>query len=53
MKDDLYEHIGRALRALLDEAGNVAPIPEFALDPPRQAEHGDFACNAAMLSPRR
>jgi arginyl-tRNA synthetase len=53
VKDDLYEHIGRALRALLDEAGNAEPIPEFALDPPRQAEHGDFACNAAMLLSKR
>jgi arginyl-tRNA synthetase len=53
VKDDLHEQIRGALRALLDAAGDAGPLPEFALDPPRQAEHGDFACNAAMVLAKR
>jgi len=53
VKDDLHERIGRALRDLLDEAGDSGPVPEFALDPSRKPEHGDFACNAAMLLAKR
>lgn len=53
MKHDLYEQIGLALRHLLDAVDDAGPLPEFALDPPRLAEHGDFACNAAMLLAKR
>lgn len=53
MKDDLQDHIGRVLGELLRESGDSEPAPEFALAPPRQAEHGDFACNAAMLLAKR
>ena len=53
MKDQLHEHIAAALRALLDEAGDGDALPEFTLDPPRQKEHGDFACNAAMMLAKR
>jgi len=53
VKHDLYEQIGLALRHLLDAVDDAGPLPEFALDPPRLAEHGDFACNAAMLLAKR
>jgi len=53
VKHELSQHIGQALRDLLDAADDAGPLPEFALDPPRQAEHGDFACNAAMLLAKR
>jgi len=53
VKDDLYERIGQALRSLLGDSGDSGPVPEFTLDPPRQAEHGDFACNAAMMLAKR
>ena len=39
--------------ALLREAGDTAPPPAFTLEPPRLAEHGDFACNAALLLAKR
>ncbi|MCL4686090.1 arginine--tRNA ligase [Myxococcota bacterium] len=45
----LEEHLAAALR----EAGDAGAVPAFALDPPRQAEHGDFACNAALLVAKR
>ena len=53
MKDQLTEHIAQALRSLLDEAGDAGALPDFALDPSRQPEHGDFACNAAMMLAKR
>jgi arginyl-tRNA synthetase len=53
VKHELSQRIGQALRDLLDAADDAGPLPEFALDPPRQAEHGDFACNAAMLLAKR
>jgi arginyl-tRNA synthetase len=53
MKEKLTEHIEGALRGLLAEAGDDAPAPDFALEVPRQAEHGDFSCNAAMLLAKR
>jgi arginyl-tRNA synthetase len=53
MKEQLSQQIDQALRALLDEAGDNGPVPEFALDVPRQAEHGDFSCNAAMMLAKR
>lgn len=53
MKDQLSEYISQALRGLLDEAGDSDALPDFALDAPRQAAHGDFACNAAMMLAKR
>ena len=56
----------KELRAQLEEAlsevraahdcrrrGDPGPPPEIALEVPRNPEHGDFACNAAMLLPKR
>jgi arginyl-tRNA synthetase len=53
MKERLLEHFQRALRQLLDEAGDSDPLPEFALESPKNPDHGDFACNAAMLLAKR
>jgi arginyl-tRNA synthetase len=49
MRAALQQHLHDLVRQLLDEAGVAAPVPEFTLEAPRSAEHGDFACNAAML----
>ena len=53
MKERLLEATRRALRAMLDAAGDAEPLPDFAFDPPRNTEHGDFACNAALLLAKR
>jgi arginyl-tRNA synthetase len=53
MRERLCEALSGALRRLLDEAGDAGPLPEFALEVPRNPEHGDFACNAAMLLAKR
>ena len=53
MKDELRAQITEVLRTLLAEAGDADPTPEFALEAPRQADHGDFACNAAMMLAKR
>lgn len=49
MKERLHQEISRALRAVVDSGGE---LPEFALEAPRDPDHGDFACNAAMLLAR-
>ena len=49
MRERLVEAIQGALETLLAEAGAEVEVPAFAVDVPRQADHGDFACNAAML----
>jgi len=53
MKDRLKQAIETAVSALLLEAGDSSPRPAIVLDVPRQAEHGDFACNAALLLAKR
>ena len=53
MKERLLEHFQRAVRELLDAAGDVDPAPGFALEVPNNPDHGDFACNAAMLLAKR
>lgn len=53
MKERLRERVEVALRALLDAAGDRDALPEFAIEVPRQKEHGDFSCNAAMLLAKR
>jgi arginyl-tRNA synthetase len=45
----LHEAIARALRA----AGDDGDVPGFSLEVPRQPDHGDFACNAALLLAKR
>lgn len=48
MKEDLTRQLTVALRSLLDDAGDTGEAPVVVLEVPRQAEHGDFACNVAM-----
>ncbi len=49
MRAALQQHLADLVQDLLDEAGAPGPPPEFTLEAPRSEEHGDFACNAAML----
>ena len=53
MRERLRRVLEDHVAAVLREAGDVGGVPEFALEAPRQAEHGDFACNAAMLVAKR
>jgi arginyl-tRNA synthetase len=53
MKQRVRETIDRCVRELLVAAGDQAPPPAVQLEAPRQAEHGDFACNAAMVLTKR
>ncbi|CAM9391738.1 unnamed protein product, partial [Discosporangium mesarthrocarpum] len=53
VKEALRTEIETALRALLDAAGDADPLPDFAIEVPRQKEHGDYSCNAAMLLAKR
>jgi arginyl-tRNA synthetase len=44
------ERLQEALRQVLSQVvGPDGALPEIALETPRNPEHGDFACNAAML----
>ncbi len=49
MRASLHQHLRDLVQDLLDEAGVEDPLPEFTLEAPRSEDHGDFACNAAML----
>jgi len=53
VKEALRTEIENALSALLDSAGDADPLPDFAIEVPRQKEHGDYSCNAAMLLAKR
>ncbi len=53
MKLELEQALRDALGALLADAGDAEEPPAFALEAPRQAEHGDLACNAPMLLAKR
>jgi arginyl-tRNA synthetase len=53
MKDRLRQALEAALGRLLQGFGDDGPVPEFALEVPRNPDHGDFACNAAMLLKKR
>jgi arginyl-tRNA synthetase len=53
MKEELTRQVERALRAVLDEAGDTGDAPDVVLEVPRQAEHGDYSCNVAMGLARR
>lgn len=53
MKEALRAKVEGALRTLLVEAGDPGALPEFAIEVPRQRDHGDFSCNAAMLLAKR
>ena len=49
MKDALTRHIEMALEGLLGTQAEAMQSPAVNLEVPRQAEHGDFSCNVAML----
>jgi arginyl-tRNA synthetase len=53
VKEAVREQVEVALRALLDAAGDEGELPDFAIEVPRQKEHGDYSCNAAMLLAKR
>lgn len=53
MKEALRGKVDEALRALLGAVGDAEALPEFAIEVPRQKDHGDFSCNAAMLLAKR
>jgi len=53
VKERLRKRVEDALRALLDAAGDRDALPDFAIEVPRQKEHGDFSCNAAMVLAKR
>ena len=51
MKQPLRELVLQAIKALQDDAILPAdlPVPGFVIERARSREHGDFACNVAML----
>lgn len=53
MRERLLERFQQVVRRLLDAAGDHGPAPDFSLEVSKSREHGDFACNAAMLLARR
>jgi arginyl-tRNA synthetase len=53
MRERLAHVVEEALRTLVREAGGDDALPAFALEVPRQKQHGDFACNAALLLAKR
>jgi len=53
VKERLAEHFQAAVRALLESAGDTGEPPDFVLEVPNNPDHGDFACNAAMLLAKR
>jgi arginyl-tRNA synthetase len=52
MKEALLEHVRAAARRLADEVGE-GEMPPVALEVPRSPDHGDFACNAALVLTKR
>jgi arginyl-tRNA synthetase len=53
MREALLDRFRGAVAALLAECGDRGEPPELVLETPRSAEHGDFACNAALVLARR
>ncbi|MED5263178.1 MAG: arginine--tRNA ligase [Myxococcota bacterium] len=53
MKDALVETLESAVAGLLSETGDADPPPPVVLDRPRHEDHGDFACNVAMVLAKR
>jgi arginyl-tRNA synthetase len=49
MKERLRDALESCVRELLAEAGFAGEAPSLQVEPPRQADHGDFACNAALI----
>jgi arginyl-tRNA synthetase len=53
VKEALRDILERSLRDLLGAHGDDGPLPDFALEVPKNPDHGDFACNAALLLAKR
>ena len=53
MREKLEQTLETLVGGLLEEAGDGETPPGFALEVPKREEHGDFACNAAMLLTKR
>jgi arginyl-tRNA synthetase len=53
LRERLNQAIAAAVEGLLRAAGDAGAAPEWSLEVPRQAEHGDFATNAALLLAKR
>ena len=53
MREKLEQILDTLVAGLLDEASDGDPAPAYALEAPKREEHGDFACNAAMLLAKR
>ncbi|MCH8132260.1 MAG: arginine--tRNA ligase [Deltaproteobacteria bacterium] len=53
MREALHTSIAAAVQRLLQAAGDPGDPPEFSLEIPKDPDHGDFACNAAMLLAKR
>ena len=53
MKERLRAALQRSVTELLAEAGDREPAPPLGLEAPRQADHGDFATNAALVLAKR
>ena len=53
MRERLNQQLRAVIQALVEEAGSPGQLPDFALEVPRDDQHGDFACNAAMLLAKR
>jgi arginyl-tRNA synthetase len=49
MKDALRETLQQALDSLRRDGALEVPLPAFAIERTRSREHGDFACNIALL----
>ncbi|HEX7380545.1 MAG TPA: arginine--tRNA ligase [Nevskiaceae bacterium] len=49
MKDALRETLQQALDSLRRDGVLDVPLPDFVIERTRSREHGDFACNVALL----
>jgi len=53
VKEALRAQMEAALTGLLEAVGDGDPLPDFVIEVPRQKDHGDYSCNAAMLLAKR
>jgi arginyl-tRNA synthetase len=53
VKEALRDILEGSLGALLDAAGDAGALPDVALEVPKNPDHGDFACNAALVLAKR
>ena len=49
MKEKLQDALSAAVQQLLDAAGDGGGLPDFALDLPKRADHGDFAGEHGLM----